>query len=248
MRPCQRSAVSTHLCCGPAAQDGNDRKRPSVPNVKFALVLTPLSATSTRWMWERLMDGRLAALDLNEAERVELTALASRRRTAQALAPAGSDRARLRGGERNKEVAGRLGVDPTTVSKWRRRFLADRLDGLLDEPRPGAPRTSLRPHRGGDHAKPRLSHGRVGFQAGRRSGDAACAARPVASRRGSKIIRLAALKGPLSFQQRMPHRTGSAWQLAEIFFLATLERRAREGVKPARRQASSAVLPLSLRL
>jgi hypothetical protein len=37
-------------------------------------------------MWERLMDGRLAALDLNEAERGELTALASRRRTAQALA------------------------------------------------------------------------------------------------------------------------------------------------------------------
>jgi transposase len=41
----------------------------------------------------------------------------------------------------NKEVAQRLRTDPKTVGKWRRRFLECRLDGLLDEPRPGAPRT-----------------------------------------------------------------------------------------------------------
>ena len=41
----------------------------------------------------------------------------------------------------NKEIAARLGIDPATVGKWRRRFLADRLDGLRDEPRSGAPRT-----------------------------------------------------------------------------------------------------------
>ncbi len=83
---------------------------------------------------------RLPDLGLGEAERAELTSLASRRRTAQALAL----RARIvlgcAEGAQNKDVAARLGVDPMTVGKWRRRFLERRVDGLLDEPRSGAPR------------------------------------------------------------------------------------------------------------
>ncbi len=37
-------------------------------------------------------------------------------------------------------VAERLGVSRPTVTRWRNRFARDRLDGLLDEPRPGQPR------------------------------------------------------------------------------------------------------------
>jgi transposase len=43
-------------------------------------------------------------------------------------------------GPTNREVARRLGVAEATVGKWRSRFVAKRLDGLVDEPRPGAPR------------------------------------------------------------------------------------------------------------
>ena len=83
----------------------------------------------------------LEPLILSESERTELGALAARRKTAQALAM----RARIvllaNDGVANKDVAKRLEIDPATVGKWRRRFLVDRLDGLRDEPRCGAPRT-----------------------------------------------------------------------------------------------------------
>jgi transposase len=83
---------------------------------------------------------RLADLKLSEAERLELISLASRRSTAQALAL----RARIvlacaKGGE-NKTIAEELGLDRQTVGKWRRRFAERRMDGLHDDPRPGAPR------------------------------------------------------------------------------------------------------------
>ena len=41
----------------------------------------------------------------------------------------------------NQQVAVAAGVHQVTVGKWRARFVAQRLDGLHDEPRPGAPRT-----------------------------------------------------------------------------------------------------------
>ena len=43
-------------------------------------------------------------------------------------------------GGTNTELAERLGLAITTVRRWRNRFVVDRLDGLLDEPRPGRPR------------------------------------------------------------------------------------------------------------
>jgi hypothetical protein len=44
-------------------------------------------------------------------------------------------------GLQSKVVASELGVHEHTVGKWRRRFLSHRIDGLLDEARPGRPRT-----------------------------------------------------------------------------------------------------------
>jgi transposase len=40
----------------------------------------------------------------------------------------------------NKEIAAKLNICAHTAGVWRRRFAADRMDGLYDEPRPGAPR------------------------------------------------------------------------------------------------------------
>jgi transposase len=84
---------------------------------------------------------RLEPLVLNEEECSELKALASRRKTAQALALRARIVLACAEGGPNKEVAARLHVDEGTVGKWRRRFVERRMDGLHDEQRPGAPRT-----------------------------------------------------------------------------------------------------------
>ena len=78
---------------------------------------------------------------MSDAERAQLEAWERRRTSAQALA----ERARIvlaaAEGLKNAEVAQRLGIHRGTVRKWRARFAEHRLDGLLDEPRPGRPRT-----------------------------------------------------------------------------------------------------------
>jgi transposase len=91
---------------------------------------------------ERMMAGRqLAALVLSDAERTELTSLAARRNTAQALALRARIVLRCATGRQNQQVAADLQIDQTTVGKWRRRFVVHRMDGLRDEPRSGTPRT-----------------------------------------------------------------------------------------------------------
>jgi transposase len=90
-------------------------------------------------------------LDLAEAERAELRRLLRRRGVGQALAQ------RLRivlacaePGATNLGVAEALGVSRQTVALWRGRFAEQRLEGLVDAPRSGAPRSI------GDEAVERL--------------------------------------------------------------------------------------------
>lgn len=82
-----------------------------------------------------------AELVLTEMEREQLQAWGRRRKTSQALAQRSRIVLECAAGNANNAVASALRVTPQTVSKWRNRFAEKRLDGLLDAPRPGAPRT-----------------------------------------------------------------------------------------------------------
>src|SRR5437762_435611 len=83
---------------------------------------------------------RLALLELTELERQTLQGLARRAKTAQALALRARIVLACADGLSNSEVSRQLGVSLPTVGKWRKRFVAERVEGLHDEPRPGAPR------------------------------------------------------------------------------------------------------------
>jgi len=82
-----------------------------------------------------------APLTLNREERRELESLAHRSRSVPALARRARIVLACAEGQDNKGVAHRLRATPATVGKWRTRFVRERLAGLYDEPRPGAPRT-----------------------------------------------------------------------------------------------------------
>ncbi len=78
-------------------------------------------------------------LELTSQEREQLVRWARRRKSSQALALRSRIVLACAEGLNNKEVADRVGVSQPTVGKWRSRFVALRLDGLGDDPRPGRP-------------------------------------------------------------------------------------------------------------
>lgn len=83
---------------------------------------------------------RLPPVLLTPAERAYLLSLSRRHTSTQAIACRARIVLAAAEGKSNLAVAAALSINRLTVGKWRARFLARRLDGLRDEPRPGAPR------------------------------------------------------------------------------------------------------------
>lgn len=120
--------------------------------------------------------GRAVAIVLDERERGELAALTREHGAPQALA----ERARIilaaASGLNDKEIAAKVGICAATAGTWRNRFAEKRMDGLYDEPRPGAPReigddeiastirrTLETPPRGATHWSLRTMAGEIGY-------------------------------------------------------------------------------------
>lgn len=82
-----------------------------------------------------------APLVLSSDERDYLERQVRRHRVARSMSERCRIILRCADGFPSKVVAAKLGIHEHTVGKWRRRFLKDRIEGLLDETRPGRPRT-----------------------------------------------------------------------------------------------------------
>ena len=80
-------------------------------------------------------------VEISDEDREKLRMIALRPKSAQSLAMRARIVLSCGQGMSNSEIAGKLHITGATVGKWRERFRRFGLDGLLDEPRVGAPRT-----------------------------------------------------------------------------------------------------------
>ena len=99
-----------------------------------------------------MMVKRAVEMDLTNEERKELESLGQSRKTAQAC------RARIVLAAEADQQGDKLKMTGSTVGKWRRRFAELRLDGLYDEPRPGASRRRCRRRASLEETPPGATH------------------------------------------------------------------------------------------
>lgn len=83
-------------------------------------------------------------IELSDEDRAVLEGWTRRRTSAHGLAQRSRIVLEAADGRTNTEIAERLGVSRPTVTRWRRRFAERGVDGLVDEPRPGRPRETVR--------------------------------------------------------------------------------------------------------
>ncbi|MGO9154625.1 IS630 family transposase [Mycobacterium sp.] len=82
-----------------------------------------------------------AVVTLTDDEHAQLVTWSRRSKSANALAMRSRIVLAAADGLGNTAIADKLDIHVSSARKWRSRFVADRLEGLLDEPRPGRPRT-----------------------------------------------------------------------------------------------------------